>query len=64
MMMDELQDGRPIEYIAVSSTKGGHAFNVDGYDADGLFHVNWGWSGSGNGYFALNAFSRQRRNGV
>jgi len=57
MMINELEEGRPIEYLAISSMKGGHAFNVDGYDGDGMFHINWGWSGSGNGYCALNAFA-------
>jgi len=33
-----------------------HAFVVDGYDAEGRLHVNWGWSGSSNGYFEVNAF--------
>lgn len=31
----------------------GHAFVCDGYSADGLFHINWGWNGSANGYYAL-----------
>lgn len=59
MMLEELNAGRPIEYMAQDvNGYGGHAFNVDGYDADkGLFHVNFGWGGSGNGYMALDAFS-------
>ena len=36
-----------------SSDSGGHAFVCDGYDGNGLFHINWGWSGLGDGYFAL-----------
>ena len=31
----------------------GHAFVVDGYDETGLYHFNWGWGGSYNGYFQL-----------
>ncbi len=31
----------------------GHAWNCDGYNGN-QFHMNWGWSGSGNGYYALN----------
>lgn len=30
----------------------GHAFVVDGYQGD-YFHMNWGWSGSFDGYFLL-----------
>jgi hypothetical protein len=32
----------------------GHAFVIDGYDSNGLYHVNWGWGGSYDGYFQLN----------
>lgn len=31
---------------------GGHAWNCDGYDASNNFHMNWGWGGYANGYFA------------
>ncbi len=48
----ELSEGRPILYGG-QSTSGGHAFVLDGYDSDGLVHVNWGWSGSGNGFFTI-----------
>lgn len=33
----------------------GHEFVCDGIDANGLFHINWGWSGTSNGYFALSS---------
>lgn len=56
MIQEELYNGRPLEYCGFGGMSG-HAFNVDGYDADkDMYHVNWGWSGSSNGYFALNAF--------
>ncbi|MBO4906023.1 MAG: C10 family peptidase [Bacteroidaceae bacterium] len=48
----ELQARRPVVYAA-TSIEGGHTFIVDGADANGLFHVNWGWGGFENGYFAL-----------
>lgn len=58
LIQAELNAGRPIVYMAYDNLTGaGHAFNVDGYDVDGNFHVNWGWNGRGNGFFALNAFS-------
>ena len=54
----ELDAGRPIVYCAVDDyNRGGHAFNLDGYDSSGKYHINWGWSGSGDGYFALNSFN-------
>ena len=62
MLQNELFEGRPVVYCAFdySSNDGwsGHAFNVDGYTpATNTYHVNWGWSGVGNGDFALNAFN-------
>ena len=32
---------------------GGHEFVCDGRDANNKFHINWGWEGDGNGYFAI-----------
>ena len=58
LIQNELLAGRPIVYCAYDNyTGGGHAFNVDGVDENNLYSINWGWSGRGNGYFALNAFS-------
>ena len=48
----ELAAGRPVVYGG-QSDDGGHGFVCDGYDGDGLFHINWGWGGLGDGYFAL-----------
>ena len=56
MIKAELQE-RPILYSAKREGGGGHAFLVDGYDEEGNVSVNWGWSGSSNGYFALSAFA-------
>lgn len=50
MLRTEISAGRPI-YYSGTSIGGGHAFVCDGYDANGLFHFNWGWSGMSNGYF-------------
>ena len=54
MVFTELAEGRPIFYGANDvAQQGGHAFVVDGYNADGLVHVNWGWYGDDNGYFDI-----------
>lgn len=53
MAYNELQKGRPVLYFGNSPSDGGHAFIVDGY-LDGLYHLNWGWDGHCDGYFALN----------
>lgn len=56
LVLNELQAGRAVVYNAIDTKGGyGHSFNVDGYDGDGMFHLNWGWGGVGNGYFALDA---------
>ena len=60
IMQEELSEGRPIVFCAVSGGwfGGGHAFNVDGYDSTtNKYHINWGWSGDYNNYFAINAFN-------
>ncbi len=33
---------------------GDHSFLYDGYDENGLVHVNWGWAGLYNGYYDIN----------
>ena len=50
---NELSAGRPILYSGTSSQEGGHEFVCDGSDGNGLYHINWGWSGQQNGYFDL-----------
>ena len=60
-MLNELYNGRPIEYLAYDVQYGysvsGHAFNVFGCDANGKYYVNWGWSGDSNGYCTLHNFT-------
>jgi len=57
-MLNELHNGRPIEYLAYDSGgDGGHAFNVFGVNASGQYYVNWGWSGQSNGYCTLHNFT-------
>ena len=48
-------------YFGGSSSEGGHAFVIDGYLKEDLFHVNWGWSGVANealeneGFYRINS---------
>lgn len=54
MVYAELNKQRPIYYAGSDNSRGGHAFVIDGYDATGLVHVNWGWGADGgNGYFDI-----------
>lgn len=54
----ELAAGRPVEYGG-DNEEAGHAFICDGYDGYGFFHINWGWGGSGDGYFSLSVLNPQ-----
>ena len=60
MMYQELKEKRPILYVGYSG-EGGHEFIIDGYDDKGLFHVNWGWYGSCDGYFVLSVLNPDDR---
>lgn len=52
----ELSAGRPIIYGGCDNDDGGHSFVCDGYQASsGKCHFNFGWSGSGDGYYSLQA---------
>ena len=52
MIKTELSEGRPVLYNGASKDVG-HEFVFDGYDAQDMVHVNWGWGGSNNGYFEV-----------
>ncbi len=53
MIYKELNQNRPIYYDGASEGSGGHAFVIDGYNNEGLVHVNWGWGGTYNGYYDI-----------
>lgn len=58
MMRMELDKERPIVYRAEQlDVDGGHAFLLDGYTDEGYFSINWGWYGSYNGLFTLDALT-------
>ena len=57
LIQNEMIEGRPIVFMAVSSYAGGHAFNVDGYNSSSnKYHVNFGWSGDGDAWCSMNSF--------
>ena len=58
MVYTEISNRRPIFYSARDinielGIFGGHNFIIDGYDENGLVHVNWGWHGQENGFFDI-----------
>ena len=58
LLYSELQAKRPVVYRG-HKNPGGHAFVCDGCDANGLFHINWGWNSLSNGYFLLRDLNPQ-----
>ncbi len=52
LIYEELAEGYPIY-----SDGGGHAYVIDGYDGDNMFHFNWGWGPGSDGYYLLSAIS-------
>lgn len=54
LIMDELQAGRPVMMVAQkdNDVRSGHIFIIDGVRGSRV-HVNFGWDGKGDGYYAL-----------
>ncbi len=52
MLKEQFNIGWPVYYSGFSNS-GGHAFVCDGYDDNDLFHFNWGWGGSSDGWFVI-----------
>ncbi|MGN1263936.1 MAG: C10 family peptidase [Prevotella sp.] len=65
LLLTELEHGRPIIYMG-QSTGGGHCFVIDGYEGEetGYFHVNWGWSGASDGYYAISVLNPYTTSGA
>lgn len=61
-LKNEISLGRPIPYGGKTPDGvGGHCFVVDGFNAEGLFHVNWGWGGESNGYFLITKLNPEKQ---
>ena len=55
MLRNNLDDGMPL-YYASQGEASGHAYALDGYDDNNMFHLNWGWAGFDNGWYAIDGF--------
>ena len=62
MVYSELSQRHPLYYQGIhinfnpsDGTTGvyGHSFVIDGYNEQGLVHVNWGWYGNHDGYYNI-----------
>lgn len=56
LIKTELNNNRPVLYNGQADDSG-HIFVCDGYDENGLYHINWGWGGISDGYFELSALN-------
>ena len=56
LIYSELTNGRPVVYGG-SREEDRHFFVCDGYDGNGLFHINWGWGGYLDAYFSLSVLN-------
>ena len=63
MIREELDMRYPILYAANDPQAGGHAFICDGYNSEGLFHFNFGWYGTCDGWYVSTALNMTHRDG-
>lgn len=57
-LYQDLVKGLPVLFSAKDpDNRWSHAFLVDGYRQDDYFHMNFGWSGSYDGYYLLSAIN-------
>lgn len=57
----DLEVGHPVYVSGATKNQEGHAFVCDGMQSDGYLHINWGWDGMSNGYFALSALDPEQQ---
>ncbi len=62
IIFHELSAGRPVLYGGTSYKNGSdkafsHAFVIDGYNADGFVHVNYGFGGNGDAWVTIDKMS-------
>ena len=63
MIYNEIEQGYPVLMSGFTS-KGGHAFVLDGFDGENLFHLNWGWGGGSNGWFLVGILNPGDNSGI
>ena len=55
MLFRCISDSLPLVYGGADESYTGHEFVLHGYNKQGKIYVNWGWSGSEDGYFDLSS---------
>lgn len=57
MVYDNLKNAGPVIMNGHPKDDSGHSFICDGYDGSSYFHFNWGWSGTSDGWYLLDAMN-------
>jgi len=58
LLRSQLEDGRVLLMCGYDYRAGaGHCWVVDGVNEFGHYHMNWGWNGSFNGHYSIDALS-------
>ena len=60
MLRREIESSNPVYYAGYIAEGAGHAFVLDGVDDNNYFHVNWGWGGLCDGFFAIDNLTLQQ----
>ena len=63
MLKESFDMGWPL-YYSGQGPDGGHAFVCDGYNDANLYHFNFGWGGSGDGWFDFDAIEFNSSDGA
>ena len=58
----ELNASRLVQMEGSDVSQGGHTWVCDGYNTSNQIHMNWGWSGSANGYYTVTNLSPTGQN--
>jgi len=61
MLKEQINSNLPVLYGG-NGSDGAHAFVLDGYDNSNNFHINWGWGGPYDGFYALTLLNPENYN--
>ena len=65
LMRNQLDSSLPVFYGGIEpSSPSGHAYVIDGYSTSNLFHHNFGWGGSNNGYYYLSQWYSENQSAL
>ncbi|HTB32326.1 MAG TPA: thiol protease/hemagglutinin PrtT [Bacteroidia bacterium] len=57
LLESELKSKRIMQFEGTDPTDGGHSWVCDGFSAINMMHMNWGWSGTDDGYYTVTSLN-------